>query len=208
MKVDFSLGGLANSSLTRSRKSQLQSMSNMAAGYRRDLSRTDSGAYSHSKREESEMRFEAGLSSTLQNAMSIAHTQSSTLGEMEKILTKMSEIASLAGSTAQNSSEREIYQAQFDGLIKDFNNYSNTKLTEIGQQVNNWHLIPAGTEGYKTAEVTLGGIHTDGLSSKTMESKTQSGLYFVGEVVDVTGHLGGFNFQWAWSSGFACGEAI
>ena len=131
MKVDFSLGGLANSSLTRSRKSQLQSMSNMAAGYRRDLSRTDSGAYSLSKRVESEMRFEAGLSSTLQNAMSIAHTQSSTLGEMEKILTKMSEIASMAGSTAKNSSEREIYQAQFDGLIKDFNNYSNTKLNDV-----------------------------------------------------------------------------
>jgi predicted Rossmann fold flavoprotein len=83
---------------------------------------------------------------------------------------------------------------------------SNAALTEIGLQLNRWQLVPAGTEGYKTAEVTLGGVHTDGLSSKTMESKTQPGLYFVGEVVDVTGHLGGFNFQWAWASGFACGE--
>ncbi len=85
---------------------------------------------------------------------------------------------------------------------------ANTKLTDIGSHINHWQLVPAGTEGYKTAEVTLGGVHTDGLSSKTMESVTQPGLYFVGEVVDVTGHLGGFNFQWAWSSGFACGEAI
>ncbi len=83
---------------------------------------------------------------------------------------------------------------------------SNAKLIAIGEQINQWQIVPAGTEGYKTAEVTLGGVHTDGLSSKTMESKTQPGLYFVGEVVDVTGHLGGFNFQWAWSSGYACGE--
>ena len=131
MKVDFSLGGLANSSLTRARKSQLQSMSNMAAGYRRDLSRTDSGAYSLSQRVESEMRYEAGLSNALQNAMSIAHTQSSTLGEMEKILTKMSEIASMAGSTSSQSSERELYQAQFEGLIQDFENYTNTKLNDV-----------------------------------------------------------------------------
>ena len=103
MKVDFSMGGFANSSLSRARQSQVRSMSNMAAGERQDLNRSDSGAYSLSQRVESEMRYEAGLSSTLQNAMSIAHTQSGTLGEMEKILTKMSEIASLAGSTAQNS---------------------------------------------------------------------------------------------------------
>ena len=131
MKVDFSMGGYANSVLTRARNSQIRSMSNMAAGERLDLSRSDSGAYSLSQRVESEMRYEAGLSSTLQNAMSIAHTQSGTLGEMEKILTKMSEIASMAGSTAQNSSEREIYQAQFEGLIQDFENYASTKLNDV-----------------------------------------------------------------------------
>jgi len=86
--------------------------------------------------------------------------------------------------------------------------FTHTQLIDIAGKLNNWMLVPAGTEGYKTAEVTLGGVHTDDLSSKTMESKTQPGLYFVGEVVDVTGHLGGFNFQWAWSSGFACGESL
>ena len=85
---------------------------------------------------------------------------------------------------------------------------NNSQIQNIASQVNNWQIVPAGTEGYKTAEVTLGGVHTDDLSSKTMESKKQPGLYFVGEVVDVTGHLGGFNFQWAWSSGFACGESL
>ena len=131
MKVDFSIGGLANSSLTRARQSQLQTMTNMAAGYRRDLSRTDSGAYSLSQRVQSEKRFESGLSSTLQNAMSIAHTQSESLGQMQKILTKMSEIASLAGSVSSNASAKEIYQAQFDGLIQDFNNFANTKLNDV-----------------------------------------------------------------------------
>lgn len=85
---------------------------------------------------------------------------------------------------------------------------SNTQLQNVAAKLNSWEIVPAGTEGYKTAEVTLGGVHTDALSSKTMESNTQAGLYFVGEVVDVTGHLGGFNFQWAWASGYACGQAI
>jgi len=69
-------------------------------------------------------------------------------------------------------------------------------------------LLPAGTEGYRTAEVTIGGVNTDYLSSQTMAAKNQKGLYFIGEVVDVTGHLGGFNFQWAWSSGYIAGMNI
>ena len=85
---------------------------------------------------------------------------------------------------------------------------NNAQLSIIATHLKSWELVPAGTEGYKTAEVTLGGVHTDDLSSKTMESRNQPGLYFVGEVVDVTGHLGGFNFQWAWSSGFACAESL
>jgi predicted flavoprotein YhiN len=80
-------------------------------------------------------------------------------------------------------------------------------LEAIAQKLENWLLKPAGTEGYRTAEVTLGGIDTRDLSSKTMESSIP-GLFFVGEAVDVTGHLGGFNFQWAWSSGFAAGESV
>jgi len=83
--------------------------------------------------------------------------------------------------------------------------YSDQKLRELGEQLNHWRLKPSGTEGYRTAEVTLGGVSTDGVSSKTMESKKSPRLYFVGEVLDVTGHLGGFNFQWAWSSGYCAG---
>lgn len=81
-------------------------------------------------------------------------------------------------------------------------------LFQVGEQLNSWLLKPAGTEGYRTAEVTRGGISTDGLSSKTMETKNHPGLYFIGEVVDVTGHLGGFNFQWAWASGYVAGKVV
>ena len=81
-------------------------------------------------------------------------------------------------------------------------------LNTIAKNLNAWQLKPAGTEGYRTAEVTLGGIDTNELSSKTMMSNKVDKLYFIGEVTDVTGHLGGFNFQWAWSSGYAAGIAI
>jgi predicted Rossmann fold flavoprotein len=79
-------------------------------------------------------------------------------------------------------------------------------LALIGRGLQAWRQKPSGTEGYRTAEVTLGGVDTTELSSKTMESSKQAGLYFVGEVVDVSGHLGGYNFQWAWASGHAAGE--
>lgn len=81
-------------------------------------------------------------------------------------------------------------------------------MTEVASAVNNWQLKPAGSEGFRTAEVTRGGVNTNELSSKTMECKTVAGLYFIGEVVDVTGHLGGHNFQWAWASAHACGKAL
>jgi predicted Rossmann fold flavoprotein len=79
-------------------------------------------------------------------------------------------------------------------------------LRKIAASVNDWRVVPSGTEGFRTAEVTAGGVDTRDLSSKTFESRTVPGLYFIGEVVDVTGHLGGFNFQWAWSSGYAAGQ--
>ncbi len=79
---------------------------------------------------------------------------------------------------------------------------------QIVKQLTHWQFKPGGTEGYRTAEVTLGGIDTDEVSSKTFESKKIKGLYFVGEVLDVSGHLGGYNFQWAWSSGFAAGQFV
>ncbi|MBV1882530.1 MAG: NAD(P)/FAD-dependent oxidoreductase [Pseudomonadales bacterium] len=84
--------------------------------------------------------------------------------------------------------------------------FKDKQLQEIGKSLNRWVVKPSATEGYRTAEVTLGGVDTDGVSSKTMEVKQQQGLYFVGEVLDVTGHLGGFNFQWAWSSGYCAGS--
>jgi predicted Rossmann fold flavoprotein len=79
-------------------------------------------------------------------------------------------------------------------------------LDSLGAAVNNWHLKPAGTEGYRTAEVTLGGVDTRDLSSQTMAARALESLFFIGEVVDITGHLGGFNFQWAWASGFVAGQ--
>jgi len=85
---------------------------------------------------------------------------------------------------------------------------SDNMLRTVAGHLNNWVLKPAATEGYRTAEVTLGGIDTNELSSRTMESKQQPGLYCIGEVVDVTGHLGGFNFQWAWSSAQAAGQVV
>jgi len=95
-------------------------------------------------------------------------------------------------------------------------NYADTPIAEIpdaqllsvAKQISDWQLKPSGTEGYRTAEVTLCGVDTAELSSKTMESKAQPGLFFVGEVVDVTGHLGGYNFQWAWASGYAAGHYV
>ena len=87
-------------------------------------------------------------------------------------------------------------------------NIKDERLIELGTTLNGWQLKPSGTEGYRTAEVTRGGITTDEVSSKTMQSKYQDGLYFIGEVLDVTGWLGGYNFQWAWASGFVCGEVV
>ncbi|OYR13467.1 BaiN/RdsA family NAD(P)/FAD-dependent oxidoreductase [Brucella thiophenivorans] len=85
---------------------------------------------------------------------------------------------------------------------------SDTVLRRVAAAVNDWHVKPAGSEGYRTAEVTLGGVDTRDLESKTMEAKSVAGLYFIGEVVDVTGWLGGYNFQWAWSSGWCAGQVV
>lgn len=87
-------------------------------------------------------------------------------------------------------------------------NMSNNIIASIAHTINGWQIYPDGTEGYRTAEVTLGGVDTNALSSKTCETKQVPGLYFIGEVVDVTGHLGGFNFQWAWSSGYVAGQYV
>jgi hypothetical protein len=86
--------------------------------------------------------------------------------------------------------------------------WTNAALDEMERQIHHWEVSPDGTEGYEKAEVTAGGVDTDELSAKTMESSKVPGLFFIGEVVDVTGHLGGHNFQWAWASGFCAGQAV
>ena len=91
---------------------------------------------------------------------------------------------------------------------RPINEASDKALAQLAERLHHWSLIPTGTEGYKKAEVTVGGVDTRDLSSQTMEARTQPGLYFIGEVVDVTGWLGGYNFQWAWASAHACAEAL
>ncbi|WP_166416199.1 BaiN/RdsA family NAD(P)/FAD-dependent oxidoreductase [Cochlodiniinecator piscidefendens] len=116
---------------------------------------------------------------------------------------------SIANALADHMPKRiaDVLCSEF-GVAGNLADFSDKALQAFVDQLRNWQLTPSGTEGYRTAEVTLGGVDTDALSSKTMESKSTPGLYFIGEVVDVTGWLGGFNFQWAWSSGWAAGTAI
>ena len=86
--------------------------------------------------------------------------------------------------------------------------WSNHALDQLEERLHHWQVVPETTEGYAKAEVTAGGVDTDGLSARTMEARKVPGLFFIGEVVDVTGQLGGFNFQWAWASGFSAGQAV
>lgn len=97
--------------------------------------------------------------------------------------------------------------ADSSGIEGHLADLADKQLLRVEKLVNEWQVKPAGSEGYRTAEVTLGGVETDGLDQKTMEAKARKGLYFIGEVVDVTGWLGGYNFQWAWSSGWVAGQA-
>jgi hypothetical protein len=98
-----------------------------------------------------------------------------------------------------------LWPAEADKTVADI---KDARLMDIACSLNAWQLKPSGTEGYRTAEVTLGGVSSDELSSKTMEAKKAPGLFFIGEVVEVSGQLGGFNFQWAWSSGYAAGQYV
>lgn len=98
--------------------------------------------------------------------------------------------------------------AENSGIQNHLADISDKQLLGVEKAINEWQVKPAGSEGYRTAEVTLGGVDTDGLDQKTMEARSIKGLYFIGEVVDVTGWLGGYNFQWAWSSGWVAGQAV
>ncbi|WP_051231596.1 BaiN/RdsA family NAD(P)/FAD-dependent oxidoreductase [Stutzerimonas azotifigens] len=109
----------------------------------------------------------------------------------------------------------EVFTRKLAGLLveqglasRPLRQYTPGELRALGERLGAWQVQPAGTEGYRTAEVTLGGVDTREVSSKTMESRLAPGLYFIGEVLDVTGHLGGFNFQWAWASGYAAAQYV
>lgn len=104
------------------------------------------------------------------------------------------------------SALRDEYWDSAGGAERPLQEYKDQQLRDLGDKINRWTLVPSGTEGYRTAEVTRGGVSVDAMSSKTMQSQLVPGLYFIGEVLDVTGHLGGFNFQWAWSSGYVAGK--
>ena len=110
----------------------------------------------------------------------------------------------LAEAFPQRFAQR-LCEVWFDS--RPMRQYTHRQLPDIARQLAHWPITASGTEGYRTAEVTLGGVDTDGLSSSTLASKHVQGLYFIGEVVDVTGWLGGYNFQWAWASGHAAGQA-
>ncbi|HEY4665353.1 MAG TPA: NAD(P)/FAD-dependent oxidoreductase [Comamonas sp.] len=102
----------------------------------------------------------------------------------------------------------DAWVAQQPELQRPINEASDKALTRLAEQLSRWEITPNGSEGYKKAEVTLGGVDTKALSQQTMEAKNQPGLYCIGEVVDITGWLGGYNFQWAWASAFACAQAM
>jgi predicted Rossmann fold flavoprotein len=109
----------------------------------------------------------------------------------------------------------EVFTKKMAALLADrwfaskpMKQHTPAELRDIAGKLGAWQVVPAGTEGYRTAEVTLGGVDTRDVSSKTMESRKSPGLYFIGEVMDVTGHLGGFNFQWAWASGYAAAQFV
>jgi predicted Rossmann fold flavoprotein len=114
-------------------------------------------------------------------------------------------VSALSGYLPKSMLQRFITAWQPELQSRALTEIKNSKIEAFAEQLKKWRFTPSGTEGYRTAEVTRGGVDVNQLSSKTMEVKHQPGLFFIGEVVDVTGHLGGFNFQWAWSSGYVAG---
>lgn len=116
------------------------------------------------------------------------------------------ELKTVLGERLPNRLAQRLSEIRFER--RPLRQYPAAELRQVAAQLESWAFHPIGTEGYRTAEVTAGGVNTDELSSTTMESKKMPGLYIIGEVVDVTGHLGGFNFQWAWASGHAAGQVV
>ena len=118
---------------------------------------------------------------------------------------KQAPLTVLADILPRKLAEWVLRDCQVKGNLAD---QTDTTLKTVATRVQNWQVYPTGSEGYRTAEVMLGGVDTDGLHARTMEARKVAGLYFIGEIVDVTGWLGGYNFQWAWSSGWAAGQVV
>ena len=139
------------------------------------------------------------------------HTVAIDLAPDGDVTAELREATNLRNISAMKSALHNFLPIRFSNRWLDLHPpsaWTNSGLAELERAVHKWSLIPAGTEGYAKAEVTAGGVDTNELSAKTMESRNVPGLFFIGEVVDVTGHLGGFNFQWAWASGAAAGRAM
>ncbi|WP_158886189.1 NAD(P)/FAD-dependent oxidoreductase [Rhodanobacter sp. L36] len=124
----------------------------------------------------------------------------------QRVARPAAELKTVLGDVLPKRLAQRLCEQWFES--RPMRQYHDAELLQIGAQLHAWPIVASGSEGYRTAEVTLGGVDTDGLSSSTMQSKLVPGLYFIGEVVDVTGWLGGYNFQWAWASGQAAGEVI
>ncbi len=125
---------------------------------------------------------------------------------MQRLARPGSELRTVLAEVLPKRLAQRLCEIELDS--RPLRQYDTPQLRAIAQTLRQWPLVASGTEGYRTAEVTLGGVDTDELSSSTMESKRVPGLHFIGEVVDVTGWLGGYNFQWAWASGHACGSSL
>ena len=148
-------------------------------------------------------------SETAQNAMSTFKEASKIYEQSRKYYDMLKSVNSLVSgslkvkeSVLMLSEISESYVTNYGKMLTD-ENYTQRELEAIATLLGDWQILPNGTEGYRTAEVTLGGVDTNELSSRTMEARKAPGLYFIGEVMDVTGWLGGYNFQWAWSSAWA-----
>jgi hypothetical protein len=128
-----------------------------------------------------------------------------------ELLAPLRKLGARRDAAAGKAALREVLPARLAErlvAVTDPRNWTNAGLEALERRLHAWSFVPAGTEGYAKAEVTAGGVDTDALSAQTMECRAVPGLYFVGEVVDVTGWLGGFNFHWAWASGAAAGRAV
>jgi predicted Rossmann fold flavoprotein len=128
---------------------------------------------------------------------------------LEMLTQNQSSAIELVNLLAQHLPRRfaEVW-CQLFAVSRPLKQYNGPELNDIAERLHDLRITPAGTEGFRKAEVTAGGISTNELSSQTMEAKRVPGLYFIGEVVDVTGQLGGYNFQWAWASGYAAGQFV